>query len=104
MTIQINTDKIIQGNEEFRAPFIAEISEKLSRFSQLVTRLEVRLTDQNGNKDGANDKRCVMEARLEGRKPFAVTDNANTHEQAISGALSKLTTSLESIHRRMHQH
>ena len=56
---------------------------------------------EDGNKDGFNDKRCMVEARLAGMKPIAVTNHANTHEQAISGAIDKLKTSLEKITGRL---
>lgn len=104
MIIQINTDHNIHGNEKFRAYFTEQISAELSRYDERITRVEVHLTDVNGNKDGPLDKRCVMEARLKGLKPFAVTNLGDTHEQAISGALQKLATSMESIHSRMSKH
>ena len=97
MTIQINTDNNITGSEELRVPLIALISEELSRFSLHITRLEVHLSDENGKKDGPNDIRCMMEARLEGRQPVAVTNLANTHDQAVEGAIEKLKTSLNTI-------
>ena len=31
----------------------------------------------------------MIEARLEGMKPIAVTNHANTHEQAVEGAVEK---------------
>jgi hypothetical protein len=83
MQIQFNTDKNVTGNEELITSSTSLISEELSRFSQQITRVEVHLSDEDGNKDGFNDKRCMMEARLAGMKPIAVTDFANTHEQAI---------------------
>ena len=73
MTIQFNTDNSISGNEEFRAPLVMSISEGLSGFSNLITRVEVHLSDENGPKDGLNDKRCMLEARLEGMQTTAVT-------------------------------
>jgi len=97
MKIQFNTDHHITGNEKLRAPLEARISEELSRFSSRVTRLEVHLSDENGDKDGPDDKRCMIEARLEGVKPIAVTHHANTHEQAVEGALDKLKTSLDTV-------
>ncbi len=33
--------------------------------------MEVHRSDENGSKSGQNDKRCVTEARLEGRQPVA---------------------------------
>ena len=104
MIIQFNTDNNINGTEELRKPLIAEINEELSRFSPQITRLEVHLTDEDGPKNGLNDKRCMLEARLEGRQPIAVTNHSNSHEQAVSGALDKLKTSLDTIFGRLRNH
>lgn len=104
MTIQFNTDNNIKGSEKLRAPLIALISEELSRFSHQITRVEVHLSDENSDKEGLNDKRCMIEARLEGMKPIAVTNHANTHEQAIAGAVEKLKTSLDTILGRLRNH
>jgi len=104
MTIQFNTDNNIKGSEELRKPLIALISEGLSRFSDQITRLEVHLSDENGSKEGQNDKRCIIEARLEGFKPIAVTNHANTYEQAVEGAVDKLKTSLDTMIGRLKNH
>jgi ribosome-associated translation inhibitor RaiA len=101
MQIQINTDKNVEGNEELIASSTSYISEELSRFSHQITRVEVHISDEDGNKNGFNDKRCLVEARLAGMKPIAVTDHANTHEQAIFGAIDKLKASLEKITGRL---
>ena len=97
MTIQINTDKNVSVHEAFEAKLDGLLSEELSRFSEHITRLEVHLSDENGNKQGPNDKRCMIEARLEGRQPIAVTDRANDYELAVSGAIEKLKALLETI-------
>jgi ribosome-associated translation inhibitor RaiA len=97
MTIQFNTDNKVTVSEELRTPLISLISKGLSRFSHQITRVEVHLSDENGDKEGLNDKRCMIEARLAGMKPIAVTNHANTHEQAIEGAVDKLKTSLDTI-------
>jgi len=104
MKIQFNTDKNVSGSEKLRASLIALISEELSRFSHQITRLEVHLSDEDGHKDGLNDKRCLVEARLKGMQPIVVTDQANTHEQAIIGAIDKLKTSLEKIIGRLRKY
>jgi len=57
--------------------------------------VEVHLSDVNSDKGGQNDKRCMMEARLEGRQPTAVTHQATTLDQAIDGATDKLKRSIE---------
>ncbi|HTO15438.1 MAG TPA: hypothetical protein VLZ83_06690 [Edaphocola sp.] len=90
MTIQFNTDKNLNGTEEFTAPFINQIEDELKRFSSHITRIEVHLSDENGKKEGLNDLRCLMEARMEGRQPIAVSNQADTSEQAVSGAIGKL--------------
>lgn len=104
MIIQFNADHNITGSEKLKAPLEAMLSEELSRFSSKITRLEVHLSDEDGNKDGQNDKRCMIEARLEGMKPIAVTNHANTHEEAVEGAINKLKTSLDTILGRLSIH
>lgn len=104
MTVQFNTDNNIKGNEEFTAPYIARIEEELSRYSQQITRIEVHLSQEGGNKNGFREIRCMIEARLEGRQPIAVTNQAGTHDQAVVGALDKLTVSLETILGRLRNH
>jgi hypothetical protein len=100
MTIQFNTDKTINGDERHRAHFSSVISEELERFSDSLTRVEVHLSDQNGKKDSPGDIRCLLEARIEGRPPIAVSENADTLELAVSGATDKLKNALETIFER----
>ena len=104
MTIQINTDNNLTIHESFRDKLHGLLSEGLNRYSENITRLEVHLSDENGNKDALNDKRCMIEARQEGRQPIAVTDIANTHDLAVSGAINKLKHSLDKIMGRMSTH
>jgi len=104
MTIQINTDKNLSVHEAFEAQLDSLLSEELSRFSEHITRLEVHLSDENGNKQGPNDKQCIIEARLEGRQPIAVTEKANNYELAVSGAIKKLKSSLDTIEGKLKHH
>ncbi len=97
MTIHFNTDNNITGSEELQEPLNATIEKSLSRFSDQITRVEVHLNDENSHKNGQNDKRCMLEARMEGRQPIAVTNNADTNEHAVKGAIDKLIASLETI-------
>jgi len=97
MTIQFNTDNTISGTETVTAPFTAQISDALSRFSSHITRIEVHLGDENGHKAGINDIRCMIQARMEGKQPIAVTNHAGTTGQAVSGAIDKLKASLDTI-------
>ncbi|MGK0266917.1 MAG: ribosome-associated translation inhibitor RaiA [Maricaulis sp.] len=90
MQIQINTDENIGGSEALSAKVSAAVRSRLDRFSQHITRIEVHLSDENGDKTGGADKRCLMEARLEGRQPEVVSEQAATLEAAYSGAAKKL--------------
>ena len=96
MHIQINTDSNIEGREELATHVKGVLESALSRFSDRITRVEVHLSDQNSDKSGQDDKRCVMEARLEGRQPTAVTHQAASLDDAVDGAADKLKRSIES--------
>lgn len=104
MIIQFNTDK----NLSIKAPFketLSELLEKsLDRFSEQITRLEVHLSDENGSKTGTHDKRCLLEARLEGLQPIAVTADAQTHEQSLKAAIEKLKNTLDSQLGKLRNH
>jgi ribosome-associated translation inhibitor RaiA len=96
MQIQINTDHNIEGNEALAAQVRGIVKSALSRISDHITRVEVHLSDESSHKSTQNDKRCMMEARLEGRQPIAVTHQAATLDQAVDGAADKLTRLIES--------
>jgi ribosome-associated translation inhibitor RaiA len=96
MQIQINTDHNIEGREALAAHVSSVVESTVGRFSEHVTRVEVHLGDEVGRKSGQNDKRCVMEARFQGRQPIAVTHHAGSVHQAVDGAAAKLTRLLES--------
>ena len=97
MQIQINTDKNINGDERHEDYFTPQIAEAFKRYKSHITRIEVHLKDENGKKDGIKDKTCSLEARLEGRKPIAVTSHESTVELSISSAIEKMKSSLDTI-------
>ena len=101
MHIQINTDSNIEGHEALATHIKDVVEAGLSRFHDRVTRVEVHLSDQNGDKSGHLDKRCTMEVRLEGRQPTAVTHDAESVEAAVDGAVDKLKRSIESTLQRL---
>lgn len=104
MTIQINTDHNIHGREALVVHIKGVVEDSLSRFNRQITRVEVHLSDENGESNGKADKRCVMEVRLEGRQPVAVTHHASNVDQAIEGAVHKLERMLEHTLGRLHNH
>jgi len=103
MKIQINTDDNIEGGDDLTQKTQAVVESALERFTQQITRVEVHLSDENSQK-GGRDKRCVMEARLEGMQPVAVTDQAEHMEQAVNGAAAKLEKMLKHTLGRLSNH
>ena len=104
MKIQINTDKTIHRDEKHRDIFSSQIEKALDIYQSHVTRVDVHLSDQNGKKQGWDDILCLLEASLDGRQPIVVSNQANTIEIAVSGAIDKLKAALESVLGRIQNH
>jgi hypothetical protein len=104
MKIQFNTDKNINGTEDFISSLTILVEENLEKFSSQITRIEVHLSDEDGDKDGLKAKRCLLEARLSGMNPIAVSSQSDTEEQAVYESLNKLKSSLETIFGRLNSH
>lgn len=90
MQVQVNSDHHIVGTEELSDEVRAIVEDGLGHLSRRITRVEVHLTDENSGKNGAADKRCMMEARIKGHEPVAVTDTADDLDFAVRGAARKL--------------
>lgn len=90
MIIQTNTDKNITGSEKLEAHVRDTVTHKLGHWTDRITRVEVHLNDENGDKSGMKDHRCMMEARPEGSDPLAVTHFAPDVHQAVIGAADRL--------------
>ena len=95
MMIQVNTDDNVEGRDLLSTRVQSVIENSLRRFAGEITRVEVHLGDVNSHKGGERDKRCAMEARLEGYPPVAVTHQAPSLELAIDGAADKLLRRLD---------
>ncbi len=68
MLIQVNTDHTTHGSVNLTHVVETLIEDKLDRFADRVTRVEVHLDDENGShKTGGHDKRCMIEVRMAGR-------------------------------------
>ncbi len=90
MQVQINSDNHISNSEEFSAELTSSIQRSMQKFSSHITRLEVYLRDENSNKSGADDKKCSIEARLEGLQPLGVSHKGETLRDAFNGAVKKI--------------
>lgn len=95
MQIQVHTDDNIQGGESLAQWIQEEVTARLGRFREHLTRIEVFLTDTAAGKDSVNDKRCRIEARPAGRQPVTVTADADKVPDAFTGAVEKLIRALD---------
>jgi hypothetical protein len=96
MKVQVNTSNDVENKESLERWASDYLNEHLGRFDQDITSIEVQLTDENhGAKGGAVDKRCMMEARVNGIKPIAVTNFAPNQDIAFRGAADKLIKAID---------
>mgnify|MGYP000650109668 CR=1 FL=1 len=95
MHIQTNSNSSLDVDERLQLWMKESLESELDRFSDQITHIEVHLSDVNSLK-GGRDKRCLLEARLAGMDPIAVSDQAETLEIAVHGATDKLKKSLDS--------
>jgi ribosome-associated translation inhibitor RaiA len=96
MQVQLNTDRHIEAHDELAHQVETVVEGTVGRFGDQITRVEVHLSDVNSHKGGDDDKRCMLEARLAGLEPMAVSHQAATLQQAIDGAAKKLERAIES--------
>ncbi|MDT4873331.1 hypothetical protein FQZ97_1085700 [compost metagenome] len=96
MKIQVNTSNDIENKDALERWASDYLNEHLARFEQDLTSVEVQMTDENhAAKGGGVDKRCMMEARVNGRAPIAVTHYAPDQNLAFRGAADKLASALD---------
>lgn len=96
MNIQVYTDNHTENSAELKSQVETAVASALERFGDRITRVEVHLADQNSSqKTGDRDKRCLMEARLGGLQPIAVSYEGATVQQAIDGAAETLQKTLK---------
>ena len=100
MHIQVHTDNHIEGDQRLSEYAETGIHLALGHLTDRVTRVDVHLADENGDKVSARDKRCTLEAHSSGETPVAVTHHAGTVRDAFSGAAEKLERVLAGIEDR----
>lgn len=103
MIIQVSTDHNIEGSAELNNYVVSSLTDSVARFEGVITRIEVHLSDENGNKTSANDKRCLLEARIAHHQPIVVSHHADNIHQAIE-AHHKLVRSLDTMVGKLSQY
>jgi ribosome-associated translation inhibitor RaiA len=102
MQININTDKTIERHQGLDDHVESVVQAAVARFGEHITRVEVHLSDDNSQKSADGGNRCLLEARITGYQPIAVSEHAATLHQAISGAADKLKRAVDSALGRLH--
>jgi ribosomal subunit interface protein len=102
MQININTDKTIERHKGLDDHVSTVVNAAVQRFGEHITRVEVHLSDENSHKSADGGNRCLLEARVTGYQPIAVSDHSANLHQAISGAADKLQRAIDSALGRLH--
>jgi len=96
MKILINTDNQVKLDAAQQAFVEGEVDRAIGRFSDRLTRAEVYLSDENSDKGGPKDKRCVIEVRPAAKQPVSASDKASTVEEAVTSTAHKMRRQLDS--------
>ncbi len=96
MQVQVNSNHI-SGSVELHEWVGATVEERLERFDDFLTRVEVHISDENAHKAGADDKRCQIEARPKGQQALSVTHKAESLQLAVDGACEKMLHALQHL-------
>ena len=102
MQININTDKTIERHKGLDDHVESVVQSAIARFGEHITRVEVHLSDDNNKKSADGGNRCLLEARVTGYQPIAVSDHSEHLHLAITGAADKLKRALDSALGRLH--
>lgn len=106
MQVLVNSDHHIVGGKDLTERVQGVVEGRLDRFEGRIARVVVHLSDLNGSRrgdraallgerDARKTLRCLMEARVGGLRPIAVSHEAPTITQAIHVAADKLERALE---------
>jgi hypothetical protein len=94
--VLVNTSNDVENKDSLQRWASEYLNEQLARYDQDLTSIEVQMTDENhATRGGGGDKRCMLEARVTGRSPVAVTQFAEDQNVAFRGATEKLAHALD---------
>lgn len=93
MFVQIKTDNQIKTDADANERLERRIREKLKRYEQRLSHVELHVSDANGSK-GGTDKRVSLEVRPTGHAPIAVHADSHRVETAVTAAVHKVERAL----------
>lgn len=104
MQFQFNTNSSVMGTQDVAERIEAQVRQKLARFEDRLTRLEVHVEDVNSSKHGDDDKHCTIEARPRGGRPIGVTGKAADVDAAARIAANTMAERLDRIFGKAERH
>jgi ribosome-associated translation inhibitor RaiA len=93
--INIHVDNQIESDAERNARLEEQIRQRLARFEERITDIEVHVSDVNGSKGGNGDLRSSMEVRVNGIQPIGVVETGTNVDRAVIGAAKKAVRALD---------
>ena len=85
MQFQFNSDSSVMGTDDVAERIEAQVREKLTRFEERLTRLEVHVHNEHHHTHGNDDKGCTIDARPRGGTPIGVPE----HGSSVAAAARK---------------
>ena len=89
MLIQVNTDNRVEGAEAANAAIEARIRDRLARFADRLTRIELHIRDVDGDRNGGQGMEATLEARPAGGQPIVVNAQASSIDSAVADVVRK---------------
>ena len=95
MFIQIYADNQVESDAERNLQLEQQVRQRLARFEERITDVEVHVSDVNGSKGGNGDLRCTLEARVNGIDPIAVAEHGTSVDRAVMAAAKTAVRALD---------
>lgn len=95
MFVQISTDNQIVSDAESNERLEQRVRDRLGRFEQRLTHVEVHVSDANGQKGGGSDKKVSIEVRPTGHQPIAAHAEGARIDTAVTAAANKVARALD---------
>jgi hypothetical protein len=93
--IQIYADNQVESDAERNLRLEEQIRQRMARFEDRITDIEVHVSDVNGARGGTGDLRATFEARVNGLQPIAVAEEGTSVDRAVIGAAKKAVRALD---------
>jgi ribosome-associated translation inhibitor RaiA len=95
MLVQVNFGDV-QHSAAIESWAEERVRSQLGHLTERLTRVEIHLRDENSPaKSSPDDKRCVMEARIAGRRPLAVDHSGGDMYKVIDETAGKLSRAVK---------